>query len=233
MTFWTRWRKPKSAYHLYGKPGKSGENSNGTVYSGGNFTEKSNTFRGITKQPKFVVPFVWLTSARLPLEAEGDLFEPRPTRYLGSWWYKSNPFLFSETFSLQMVSALCFLRGPLECRRRRKLYTLGIILTWGRLLLQNVAWMVAKKLLVDDKIKACVKQVSWVLYAKFGIQKRQVKHFAFLKNVCYQYLYFLLWVTQLLFSYELLIGHNQLSWNVLLLSCNPTGQLCLADFRLQ
>ena len=52
--------------------------------------------------------------------------------------------------------------------------------------------MVAKKLLVDDKIKACVKQVSWVLYAKFGIQKRQVKHFAFLKNVCYQYLYFLL-----------------------------------------
>ena len=57
--------------------------------------------------------------------------------------------------------------------------------------------MVAKKLLVDDKIKACVKQVYWVSYAKFGIQKRQVKHFAFLKNVCYQYLHFLLRVTQL------------------------------------
>ena len=152
---------------------------------------------------------------------------------LGFWWYKSNPFPFSETFSLQMVSALCFLRGPLECRRRRKMYTLGIILTWGRLLLQNVAWMVAKKLLVDDKIKACVKQVFWVLYGKFRIPTRQVKHFAFLKNVCYQYLYFLLWVTQILFSYDLLIGHNQLSGNVLLLSCNPIGQLCLGGSRLQ
>ena len=38
-----------SAYHLYGKPGESGENSNGTVHPGRNFPEKkSNTFRGIT-----------------------------------------------------------------------------------------------------------------------------------------------------------------------------------------
>ena len=27
-----------SAYHLYGKPGNSGENSNGTVHPGGNFS---------------------------------------------------------------------------------------------------------------------------------------------------------------------------------------------------
>ena len=33
---------------MYGKPGNSGENSNGTVPPGGNFPEKSNTFRGIT-----------------------------------------------------------------------------------------------------------------------------------------------------------------------------------------
>ena len=38
------------------------------------FREKSNTFRGITffpflaKQPKFSVPFVWITSARLQVE---------------------------------------------------------------------------------------------------------------------------------------------------------------------
>ena len=44
------------------------------------FRKESNTFRGITlfpflpKRPKFFVPFVWLTNARLPLEAEGDLF---------------------------------------------------------------------------------------------------------------------------------------------------------------
>ena len=29
-----------SAYHLYGKPGNSGENSIGTVHSGGMFSEK-------------------------------------------------------------------------------------------------------------------------------------------------------------------------------------------------
>ena len=60
-----------SAYHLYGKPGNSGENSTGTVQPGENCQEKRNTFRGITftlflpKRPKFSVPFVWITSARL------------------------------------------------------------------------------------------------------------------------------------------------------------------------
>ena len=29
-----------SAYHLYGKPGNSRENSNGTVHPGGNYPEK-------------------------------------------------------------------------------------------------------------------------------------------------------------------------------------------------
>ena len=44
------------------------------------FRKQSDTFRGITffpflpKRPKFFVPFIWLTSARLPPEAEGDLF---------------------------------------------------------------------------------------------------------------------------------------------------------------
>ena len=63
-----------SAYHLYGKPRNFGENSNGTVHKGGNFPEKSNTFRGITvflflrKLPKFSLPFVWTTSARLHVE---------------------------------------------------------------------------------------------------------------------------------------------------------------------
>ena len=69
-----------SAYHLYRKAGNTVENSNGMVYPGRNFPEKSNTFRGITcfpflpKRPKLLVAFVSLTSARLPFEAEGDLF---------------------------------------------------------------------------------------------------------------------------------------------------------------
>ena len=43
------------------------------------FRKNSNTFRSVSfspflpKQPKFFVPFVWLTSARFPLEAKGDL----------------------------------------------------------------------------------------------------------------------------------------------------------------
>ena len=32
--------KISSAYHLYGKPGNSVENSNGTVHPGGNFPER-------------------------------------------------------------------------------------------------------------------------------------------------------------------------------------------------
>ena len=58
------------------------------------------------------------------------------------------------------------------------------------MLLQR-AVMVAKKLLVGDKITACVKHVSlWVLIDKRGV----VKHFAFLKTVCCQNLNFVLLV---------------------------------------
>ena len=48
------------------------------------------------------------------------------------------------------------------------------------------------KLLVSDKITACGEtNVSWVLYVKFRIEEHSlVKLFAFLKNVCYQYFYF-------------------------------------------
>ena len=66
------------AYHLYGKPGNPGENSNGTVHPSGNCPEKRNTFRGITffpflpKRPKCLLLFVWLTSSGPPLEAEGE-----------------------------------------------------------------------------------------------------------------------------------------------------------------
>ena len=58
------------------------------------------------------------------------------------------------------------------------------------------AQLVVTKLLVDDKITACVKQiryVSWVLYVKFPIEKHfLVKHFPFLRNVYCQYLNFVL-----------------------------------------
>ena len=104
---------------------------------------------------------------------------------------------FRKRFQVQYHTSEIFYRNFLTHGKRCLFPEKSVrVSTWRRLLLQNVA-MVAKKLLVDDKITACVKQISWVLYAKFRIEKRLVKHFAFLKNVCYQYLHFLLRVTQL------------------------------------
>ena len=63
------------------------------------------------------------------------------------------------------------------------------------MLLQSVA-IVARKLLVDEKITVCVKQICLQGVVKFQIGKScLVKHFAFLKNVCYQHLNVLLRVT--------------------------------------
>ena len=82
-----------SAYHLYGKPGNSGENSNGTVhpFSGKN----SNIFRRyylfpfLPKRAKFSVPFVWITSARLQCRKKAKNLP------VFCKWYNSIPFLFS------------------------------------------------------------------------------------------------------------------------------------------
>ena len=69
-----------SAYHLYAKPGNSGENSNGTVHPVGILRERSNTFRDITvfpflpKRPKVSEPFVWITSARLHVERKRKIY---------------------------------------------------------------------------------------------------------------------------------------------------------------
>ena len=68
------------------------------------------------------------------------------------------------------------------------------------MLLQSVA-MVVKHLLVDNKITARVKHVCWVLYVKFQKDKSCLeKHFALLKNVCNQYLNFVIRVTYHFFT---------------------------------
>ena len=69
--------------------------------------------------------------------------------------------------------------------------------------------------------------VSWMLFVKFRIEWCcLVKHFSFLKNVCYQYVNFVLRVTYCFFM-SWWLALNQLSWNVLLFSCNLICQLCL------
>ena len=86
------------------------------------------------------------------------------------------------------------------------MYTLGIILTCGHLIFQNVA-MVAKKLLVDDKRIACVKQIC-LLGVICKVSNRKTlsdetfcfleKHLLSVFNFCVS--------SNLLFSHELLIG---------------------------
>ena len=91
--------------------------------------------------------------------------------------------------------------------------------------------MEAKKLLADENKKQRVKQnkyVSWVLYVKFRIEKDHlVKYFAFLENVCYQYLNCVLRVTSCFFM-SCWLAHNHLSWKVLLFSCNSICHICLS-----
>ena len=68
---WRSW----SAYHSYGKPGNSGENSSGTVHPSGNFWKKGNTFFPfLLKRPQFFVPFILITSTRLPVQRKRKLY---------------------------------------------------------------------------------------------------------------------------------------------------------------
>ena len=69
--------------------------------------------------------------------------------------------------------------------------------------------------------------LSYTVYVKFQREKhRLVKHFAFLKIVCYQYLNCVLRVTYCFFT-GYWYAHNQLYWcNKLVISCNLIGQLC-------
>ena len=138
-----------SAYHLYGKPGNSGENSNGTVHPGGNFPEKRNTFRGITffpflpKRLKFFVPFVWLTSARLPLEAEGEKWRSFPRRAMVfRKWYNSSQCLFSETFSNPVPFVRHFCRSFLTNGKRSGSMTVGNYSHWSILCCSHFSGLV-------------------------------------------------------------------------------------------
>ena len=45
--------KTMNAYHLYGKPGNSGENTNGTVHPGGNFLGKKEYLSRYYRFPVF------------------------------------------------------------------------------------------------------------------------------------------------------------------------------------
>ena len=88
---WVLW----SAYHLYGKPENSGENSNGTVHPGGNYPEKKEylsryyLFPVLTKRPKFSVPFC------LDYQCKASCREKLKNLPVFCKWYNSIPFLLS------------------------------------------------------------------------------------------------------------------------------------------
>ena len=99
------------------------------------FREKSNTFRGITffpflaKQPKFSVPFVWITSTRLQVERKRKIYRYfvngtlNPVPVFGPKKKKKIPVPFDGSFhqiSVQMVSTpfwLFSLPSPLGVTR--------------------------------------------------------------------------------------------------------------------
>ena len=72
--------KTTSGYHLYRKPGNSGRIQMEKFIPVEIFRMKGNTIRGITffpflpKRPKFSVPFVWITSARLKVERKRKIY---------------------------------------------------------------------------------------------------------------------------------------------------------------
>ena len=115
------------------------------------FREKSNTFRGITffpflaKQPKFSVPFVWITSTRLQVERKRKIYRYfvngtlNPVPVFGPK-KKKIPVPFDGNFhqiSVQMVSApfwLFSLPSPLGVTRFYILFSQLQILTRASLL---------------------------------------------------------------------------------------------------
>ena len=98
------------------------------------------------------------------------------------------------------------------------------------MILQSAATGV-KKLLVDDKITACVKEICLLLDVVCKVSNRKTlsgETFCFPEKGLLSILNLVLRVTYLFF--ELLIGRDDpLSWNALLFSCNPIGQLCLSS----
>ena len=84
-----------SAYHLYGKPGNSEENSNGTVHFGGSFPEKKVI-------PFELLPFPVLTETIeifyticLDYQCKASCREKKKKLPVFCKWYYSAPFLFS------------------------------------------------------------------------------------------------------------------------------------------
>ena len=91
--------------------------------------------------------------------------------------------------------------------------------------------MVAKKLLVDDKIPACVKEIMspgcYKLCKVSNTQTLSFETFCVLEKSLLS-LFTFCTSSNLLFFMSCWLAHNQLSWNVLLFSCNLIGQLCLS-----
>ena len=92
--------------------------------------------------------------------------------------------------------------------------------------------MIGKKLLVDEKRTACLKQIICLLGVIWKVSNRKTLSGG---TVC-----FLEKCLLSIFKFDALnnlsfffptswLVLNQLSWNVLLFSCYPIGQLCLSD----
>ena len=89
-------------------------------------------------------------------------------------------------------------------------------------LLQSEA-MVVKKLLVDDKITASVKQICLLSFICKVSNRKTLsgQPFAFLRSFATNLKFYV--SSNLLFFTSCSLTHNQNSWNVSLFSCNPVN----------
>ena len=108
-----------STYHLYGKPGNSGENSKGTVHPGGNFSEKKVLHFEVLPFYRFYRHDRNVLYHLSGLLVPGCISRESEKFIVFCKWYNSIPFLFSAPnkntstiwpkffteISVQMVSA--------------------------------------------------------------------------------------------------------------------------------
>ena len=115
-------------------------------------------------------------------------------------------------------------RWPFEPAEENRMFPEKSVIYFGldvACLLQNAA-MAAKKLLVDDNITACFKQTCCYMLSSgekniiwWNIllsSKRLLSIFKFRASSNLSFFFTSCW-----------LAHNQISWNVLLFSCNPIG----------
>ena len=157
--------------------------------------------------------------------------------------FRRKPSLGAPDYSLHMwpfeptKESLCFLKGQLEWMTEAKDVNVSYGIFKGRDNFAKRGNQVTKKLLVDDKITACVKQACLLGVIFYKVSNRKTlsgETFCFLEKRLLPIFKFVLSLTYCFF-YEMLIGSQTTFLEckcIVIFFFNPIVQLCLTLFRL-